>query len=57
MFNMGASDAFDFVEAVKTMDERARKLGPSPLNPDFSKFNNSDDNKGKSENVEMEASR
>jgi len=31
MFNMGASDAPAFVEAVKEMDKRARELGPNPL--------------------------
>ena len=31
MFNMGASDAQKFVEAVQEMAKRARELGPNPL--------------------------
>lgn len=32
MFNMSASMAHTFVDAVRTMTERLEKLGPSPLN-------------------------
>ncbi|MCA1960207.1 MAG: hydrogenase iron-sulfur subunit [Desulfomonile sp.] len=32
MFNMSASMAHKFVEAVRTMTERLQQLGPSPLN-------------------------
>jgi coenzyme F420-reducing hydrogenase delta subunit len=31
MFNMGASDAQEFVQAANEMTELARKLGPSPI--------------------------
>lgn len=41
MFNMSASMAFDFAETVRIMDKRARDLGPSPLNPNFSKYDTS----------------
>ncbi len=41
MFNMSASMAFDFAETVKIMDKRARELGPSPLNPNFSETSKS----------------
>ena len=57
MFNMGASDAFDFVEAVRTMDARVRELGPSPLNPAFSEYKKGIENQGSSENVVMEGNR
>jgi len=31
MFNIGASEGPKFAEAVKSMTERVKKLGPSPL--------------------------
>lgn len=31
MFNMGASDAQEFVKATEAMDSKAKELGPSPL--------------------------
>ncbi len=31
MYNIGASDAVQFVTACNEMTERARKLGPNPL--------------------------
>ena len=31
MFNIGASDAPQFVAACNEMTERARRLGPNPL--------------------------
>jgi coenzyme F420-reducing hydrogenase delta subunit len=31
MFNMGASDAIKFVDAVHEMTKRAKELGPNPL--------------------------
>ena len=36
MFHIGASDAPLFAEAVETMTNRAKELGPNPLKPNTS---------------------